>query len=117
MARTVLTAQPKPNLASPSLMSFTSINDNGDGYTVKSEGTLLLVFWNNGVTGSATVTVSSVAVSSWYERTGDVTQAVATGAMYAVLVPSVGFSDNGYINFSVSGTGADDVDVAIYKNM
>ena len=119
MARTEITAQARPssNPVAATTLTMTSLNNDGDGYKVKSDGTLAFVVHNNGVTGSATFTVSSKAVPGWQNRTGDVTATLATGAQAVLLVPSMGFNDDGYINFEVGGTGADDIDVAILKNM
>ena len=86
-------------------------------YEVEAEGDMLFEIWNNGSTGSATITISSVAVDGWLGRTGDLTQAMATGESYEVLLPSQGFADNGKITFAVSGTGAADVDMRIIKNV
>jgi hypothetical protein len=118
MARVTLTAVERFEPATPTLNAFTDLDDDTGGeYAVKSEGNMLFLFWNNGTTGSATITIDSVAVPGWLNRTGDITQAMAVDTMYSVIIPPTGFSDNGYINFAVSGTGADDVDVLIVKNI
>lgn len=119
MARTEITAQARPasNPAAATTLTFTDMSDDGDGYKVKSDGTIMFVVWNNGSTGSATFTVSSVAVQAWQDRTGDVTATLATGAHAVLLIPSLGFNDSGWVNFECGGDGADDIDVAILKNM
>lgn len=119
MARTEITAQARPvsNPVTPTTATFTSIADGNDGYKVKSDGTLEFVVWNNGVTGTATLTISSKAVAGWQNRTGDVVATLAAGAHSVFLVPSLGFNDDGWVNFEAGGTGADDLDVAIFKNM
>jgi hypothetical protein len=119
MARTEITAQARPasNPASATTITFTDMSDDGDGYKVKSNGTLAFIVWNNGATGEATFTVSSVAVQAWQDRTGDVIATLATGAHAVLLVPSLGFNNAGWVYFECGGTGADDIDVAILKNM
>jgi len=120
MAITEVTAQARPvsNPVTASNATFTSLSDDGDGYKVKSDGTLLFVVWNNGATGSATFTVSSKAVVGWQNRTGDVTVTLAEqDAVTLLMVPSMGFNNEGWVYFECGGAGADDIDVAIFKNM
>lgn len=119
MARETITAQSKPssNPVAVTELAFTSANDNGDGYQVTANGTLMFAVWNNGVTGDATFTISGTAVTAWQNRTSDITTTIPTGDVYIAFVPPEGFNNGGYVYFNVGGTGADDVDIAIVKNM
>lgn len=78
-------------------------------------GRQVLLAWNNGATGTATVTVSSVKNAQ--NRTGDaVMAAIATGAMvvFGQFNQADGWlqSDSTIIAVS-SGTGAADIDYAV----
>jgi hypothetical protein len=78
-------------------------------------GKQILLAWNNGVTGVATVTLTSIANAQ--NRTGDIAMSsIATGAMVAFgqFDRSEGWVDaNGTITVVASGTGAADVDYAV----
>lgn len=78
-------------------------------------GKEVLLAWNNGATGTATVTVSSV--KSAQNRTGDaVMAAIATGAMvvFGQFDKADGWlAADGNIDVVSSGTGAADIDYAV----
>ena len=78
-------------------------------------GKEVLLAWNNGVTGTATVTVTSVKNAQ--NRTGDaVMAAIATGAMVAFgqFDKADGWlAADGNIDVVSSGTGAADIDYAV----
>lgn len=78
-------------------------------------GKEILLAWNNGATGTATVTVTSVKNAQ--NRTGDaVMAAIATGAMVAFGQFDKGdgwLAADGNIDVVSSGTGAADVDYAV----
>lgn len=116
MARTEITPQERPSFydSDGTAVSWTALDDDGDGYEVTFRGPLDLLFWNDGVTGTATVTISSVSASALGNRTGDLSVTLATGGMSRFIVPQLGFDNSGKLYFEVSGTGADDVRAAVF---
>jgi len=116
MARTAITPQerPAPYDANGVAVSWTALNDDGDGYEATFRGPLDILVWNDGTTGTATFTVTSVAAASLGNRTGDYSITAAAGGMYRFTVPQVGFDNSGKAYFQVTGTGADDVKVAVF---
>lgn len=116
MARTPITPQEKaaPYDADGVAVTWTAINDDGDGYEATFRGPLDILVWNDGNTDTATFSVTSVAASSLGNRTGDYSVTIGTGDMYRFTVPQVGFDNSGKAYFQVTGTGADDVKVAVF---
>jgi hypothetical protein len=114
MARTTIDAQDRPALAEPQAVTWSTLGTGGDGYQVVPNGTLELLFRHAGTGGTGNITVSSVAVGEWLDRTGDLTAALTADQHYRILVPAQGFRQGGYILFSVADS--EDIEVAIQKN-
>jgi hypothetical protein len=89
--------------------------DRAASDTFTYTGKQILIAWNNGVTGVATVTLTSVANAQ--NRTGDIAMAsIATGAMvvFGQFDRSEGWVDsNGTITVVASGAGAADIDYIV----
>ena len=92
-------------------------NTNGNKFANQQEDVLLLV-WNNGSTGSATVTITAQTTSIDDPTAGTVTkssQAISLSTTQMKILgpfPKKVFNDSsGFVNLTISGTGAADVDL------
>lgn len=101
--------------ASAGGVTLTWVSRAGGGDEFSFTGKEILLAWNNGATGTATVTVTSVADA--HNRTSDAVMAsIATGAMVAFGPFSQGdgwVASDGNIDVVASGTGAADIDYAV----
>lgn len=102
-----------PSTAGGTTITWTSRSGGGDEFVYT--GKEILLAWNNGATGTATVTVTSVKNAQ--NRTGDAAMAsIATGAMvgFGQFDKADGWlASDGNIDVVASGTGAADIDYAV----
>jgi hypothetical protein len=102
-----------PATAGGTAITWTSRAPGGDEFAYT--GNEILLAWNNGATGTATVTVSSVKDAM--NRTGDAAMVnIATGDMVAFGQFNKGdgwLAADGNIDVVASGTGAADIDYAV----
>lgn len=110
---TLLGPYPSTLTTGGATISWISRNAGGDEFAYTGKEVLLA--WNNGVTGVATVSVTSTKNAQ--NRTGDISMAsIATGAMvsFGQFDKSDGWvASDGNIDVVATGAGAADVDFAV----
>lgn len=89
--------------------------DAGNGNKIANNGKIWLRIWNNGVTGSATVTVTVPGTVDGNAIT-DKAYALSTGDDLTLppFDPSIYNNSSGNLILAISGTGAADVDIAAF---
>jgi hypothetical protein len=113
MAEVALTVQEVTKAGAA--LTYANANTS-DGNEFANDGKTYLAMYNNGSTGTATVTIATGATVAGYAL-GDQTVSLSTTQIkIAGPFPPEVFNDSaGVINLAITGTGAADVDLAAFR--
>jgi len=113
MAETLLNVQTVGKAGTA--LSFANA-DTVNGNKFPNDGRTYIELWNNGSTGSATVTIATGAVVGGY-AVADQQISLSIGQIKKAgpFDPAIFNNSNGDITMTITGTGAADVDIAVFK--
>lgn len=90
--------------------------DTSNGNSFANDGRTFLLLYNNGSTGSATVTIATAATVDGF-AVGDnaITLTTTQRKVAGPFEPSIYNDSSGNVNMTITGTGAADVDLMVIK--